>query len=41
MQRIRRSRHDALWDILNGYNVEKKGELKLFFEKLAVLEIRM
>ena len=33
--------NDELWDILNGYNVEKKGELKLFFEKLAVLEIRM
>lgn len=33
--------NDALWDLLDGYTVEKKGELKLFFEKLAVLEIRV
>ena len=33
--------NDALWDLLDGYSVEKKGELKLFFEKLAVLEIRL
>ena len=30
----------ALWDLLEPYRVEKKGELKLFFEKLAVLEIK-
>ena len=29
-----------LWDLLDGYRVEKTGELKLFFEKLSVLEIR-
>jgi len=31
----------ALWDLLDGYDVTNIGELKLFFEKLAVLEIRM
>jgi len=31
----------ALWDLLDGFEVATKGELKLFFEKLAVLEIRM
>jgi len=30
----------ALWDLLDDYDVENIGELKLFFEKLAVLEIR-
>ena len=30
----------ALWDLLEGYDVTTKGELKLFFEKLVVLEIR-
>ncbi|WII08286.1 methyltransferase [Methanomassiliicoccales archaeon LGM-RCC1] len=30
----------ALWDLLDDYDVESIGELKLFFEKLAVLEIR-
>ena len=30
-----------LWEILDRYNVEKKGELKMFFEKLSVLEIRL
>lgn len=30
-----------LWDILDRYRVEKKGELKMFFEKLSVLEIRI
>lgn len=28
-----------LWDLLDAYEVEKKGELKLFFEKLSVLSI--
>ncbi|MBQ7621495.1 MAG: methyltransferase, partial [Candidatus Methanomethylophilaceae archaeon] len=31
----------ALWDLLDNYDVRTVGELKLFFEKLAVLEIRM
>jgi release factor glutamine methyltransferase len=31
----------ALWDLLDDYNVRTIGELKLFFEKLAVLEITM
>ena len=31
----------ALWDLLDDYQVEKIGEIKLFFEKLAVLEIRL
>lgn len=31
----------ALWDLLDGYDVRTLGELKLFFEKLAVLEIRL
>ena len=30
----------ALWDLLDRYEVERKGELKLFFEKLTVLEVR-
>lgn len=30
-----------LWEILDLYEVEKKGELKMFFEKLSVLEIRI
>ena len=29
-----------LWDLLDRFEVSKKGELKLFFEKLSVLEIR-
>lgn len=28
-----------LWDLLDSYEVEKIGELKLFFEKLSVLSI--
>ncbi len=31
----------ALWDLLDDYEVRTIGELKLFFEKLAVLEIRL
>jgi release factor glutamine methyltransferase len=31
----------ALWDLLDSYDVKSLGELKLFFEKLVVLEIRM
>jgi len=31
----------ALWDLLDGYDVKTLGELKLFFEKLVVLEIKM
>lgn len=31
----------ALWDLLDNYDVRTIGELKLFFEKLAVLEIRL
>lgn len=31
----------ALWDLLDNYDVRTVGELKLFFEKLAVLEIKM
>jgi len=31
----------ALWDLLNSYDVRSLGELKLFFEKLVVLEIKM
>jgi len=30
---------DTLWDLLDRYEVEKVGEIKLFFEKLAVLKI--
>jgi len=30
----------ALWELLDGYDVSVKGELKLFFEKLSVLEIK-
>jgi release factor glutamine methyltransferase len=30
----------ALWDLLDRYSVRTIGETKLFFEKLAVLEIR-
>ena len=30
-----------LWELLDGYRVESIGELKLFFEKLSVLEIRL
>jgi release factor glutamine methyltransferase len=30
-----------LWDLLDRYDVRTLGELKLFFEKLAVLEIRL
>jgi release factor glutamine methyltransferase len=30
-----------LWDLLDRYAVRTIGELKLFFEKLAVLEIRL
>lgn len=29
-----------LWDLLDRYDVRRLGELKLFFEKLSVLEIR-
>ncbi|MGN0138818.1 MAG: HemK2/MTQ2 family protein methyltransferase [Candidatus Methanomethylophilaceae archaeon] len=29
-----------LWELLDSYDVEKIGELKLFFEKLSVLSIR-
>jgi release factor glutamine methyltransferase len=32
---------DALWDLLDNYSVRTIGELKLFFEKLAVLEIKI
>ena len=32
---------DALWDLLDNYSVKTIGELKLFFEKLAVLEIKI
>lgn len=28
-----------LWDLLEPYSVDKVGELKLFFEKLSVIEI--
>ncbi|MBE6528044.1 MAG: methyltransferase domain-containing protein [Thermoplasmata archaeon] len=31
----------ALWDLLDNYDIKTIGELKLFFEKLSVLEIRM
>ena len=31
----------ALWDLLEPYEVKSIGELKLFFEKLVVLEIRL
>ena len=31
----------ALWDLLDSYDVKSLGDLKLFFEKLVVLEIRM
>lgn len=30
----------ALWELLDGYSVRTIGGLKLFFEKLAVLEIK-
>ena len=30
----------ALWDLLDMYEVSTLGELKLFFEKLAVLQIK-
>jgi len=30
----------ALWDLLDDYDVTTLGEMKLFFEKLAVLSIR-
>lgn len=30
----------ALWDLLDRYETRTLGEVKLFFEKLAVLEIR-
>ena len=29
-----------LWELLDRYDVRSLGELKLFFEKLSVLEIR-
>lgn len=32
---------DALWELLDTYDIKDLGELKLFFEKLKVLEISM